>query len=240
MTEPIIKPENLKFQIEKPFGPSIGRCKLPQELIDDFNKDCDGIIADKEKSKLHDYSDSLVGNVKQELLISPKIFTKWVPYFKKLITAYIRAHTENVSEFQRIKFQSAWYVRSFAGDFNPAHYHTNCHMSCVGYLSLPKGIKKEWEQEDRDHHPSAGSIEMQYGQFQLFSNHTVRMRPEVGDFFLFPWWMYHMVYPFRTKGERRSFSFNTELETDSKQVAAELKGYSKQVAAELKGSTKLK
>ena len=124
------------------------------------------------------------------------------------MTAYISAHPENTNELQRIKFRSAWYVRTFNGDFNPAHYHTNCHMSCVGYLSLPKGIEKEWEQEDKDHYPSAGGIEMQYGQIQLFSNNTVRMRPKVGDYYIFPWWMYHMVYPFRTKGERRSFSFN--------------------------------
>ena len=49
---------------------------------------------------------------------------------------------------------------------------------------------------------------MQYGQVQLFSNNAVRMRPKVGDYYIFPWWMYHMVYPFKTKGERRSFSFN--------------------------------
>ena len=81
-------------------------------------------------------------------------------------------------------------------------------MSCVGYLSLPDGIKEEWDREDKDHYPTAGGIEMQYGQVQLFSTNTVRIRPKVGDYYLFPWWMYHMVYPFRTKGERRYFSFN--------------------------------
>ena len=200
--------DNKELKIYRPFGPSIGHCKLPQELIDDFNKDCEHIMDHKEKKKTHDFSDDLVGNVKQELVISPKVFTKWAPYFQKLMTAYISSHTENVDELQRIKFRSAWYVRTFNGDFNPAHYHTNCHMSCVGYLSLPEGIEKEWEQENKDHYPSAGNIEMQYGQVQLFSINTVRMRPKVGDYYIFPWWMYHMVYPFRTKGERRSFSFN--------------------------------
>ena len=81
-------------------------------------------------------------------------------------------------------------------------------MSCVGYLKLPDDIEKEWAKEDNDHYPSAGSIEMQFGQVHLFSNNTVRIRPKVGDYYIFPWWMYHMVYPFRSKGERRSFSFN--------------------------------
>ena len=169
--------ENKELKIYRPFGPSIGHCKLPQELIDDFNKDCDNIVADKEKSKLHDFSDDLVGNVKQELIISPEVFEKWAPYFQKLVSAYIEAHPDNSKELQKIVFKSGWYVRTFAGDFNPLHYHTNCHMSCVGYLSLPKGIKEEWDKEDLDHYPTAGGIEMQYGQVQLFSTNTVRIRP---------------------------------------------------------------
>ena len=111
--------ENKELKIYRPFGPSIGHCKLPQELLNDFNKDCDNIVADKEKSKLHDFSDDLVGNVKQELIISPEIFEKWAPYFQKLVSAYIEAHPDNSKELQKIVFKSAWYVRTFAGDFNP-------------------------------------------------------------------------------------------------------------------------
>ena len=165
MTEPTIQPENLKFQIEKPFGPSIGRCKLPPELIDDFNKDCNNIIKSDKKVKDRDWSHALVGNVTQQLTIDPEVFKKWTPYFEKI--------------------------------------------SSVGYLAIPEGMKKEQEQKLKGH---AGGIEIQFGQCQLFSVNTVRVRPEVGDFFIFPWWMRHMVYPFKTKGERRSFSFNTELE----------------------------
>jgi len=205
--------ENKELKIYSPFGPSIGHCKLPQELVDDFNKDCEYLMDHKVKKKTHDFSHKLVGNVKQELLITPAVFAKWGPYFQKLMQVYIESHTENVHEFQKVRFQSTWYVRTFNGDFNPAHYHTNCHISCVGYLSLPEGIEKEWKKEDEDHYPSAGSIEMQYGQVHLFSKNTVRIRPKVGDYYIFPWWMYHMVYPFRTKGERRSFSFNVYGET---------------------------
>ena len=210
--------ENKELKIYRPFGPSIGHCKLPQELIHDFNKDCEYLMDHKVKKKTHDYSDSLVGNVKQELIISPKVFEKWALYFQKLVSVFIDAHPDNAKELQKIVFKSAWYVRTFNGDFNPLHYHTNCHMSCVGYLSLPNGIQDEWDREDKDHYPTAGGIEMQYGQVQLFSTNTVRIRPKVGDYYLFPWWMYHMVYPFRTKGERRSFSFNVfgEPKTDDK------------------------
>ena len=210
MTEPTIQPENLKFQIEKPFGPSIGRCKLPPELIDDFNKDCNNIIKSDKKVKDRDWSHALVGNVTQELTIDPEVFKKWTPYFEKMLTAYVQAHGDDpATAFTKLNFKAAWYVRTFAGDFNPSHYHTNCHISSVGYLTIPEGLNKEQEQKNKAH---AGGLEIQFGQCQLFSVNTVRVRPEVGDFFIFPWWMRHMVYPFKTKGERRSFSFNTELE----------------------------
>ena len=38
---------------------------------------------------------------------------------------------------------------------------------------------------------------------------TYNIRPEVGDFYFFPNYMMHTVYPFKdTKDERRSISFN--------------------------------
>jgi hypothetical protein len=37
------------------------------------------------------------------------------------------------------------------------------------------------------------------------------VRPKPNDFFIFPADMYHTVYPFRSDGERRSFSMNIIL-----------------------------
>ena len=47
---------------------------------------------------------------------------------------------------------NGWFVRQYANEYNPMHIHTNCSISCVGYLSLPEGIEKEWEQENKDHY----------------------------------------------------------------------------------------
>ena len=38
--------------------------------------------------------------------------------------------------------------------------------------------------------------------------HTFLVKPSVGDFFVFPADLIHMVYPFESDGERRSFSMN--------------------------------
>jgi hypothetical protein len=34
------------------------------------------------------------------------------------------------------------------------------------------------------------------------------VKPQVGDFYIFPSDLFHCVYPFKTVGERRSFSVN--------------------------------
>ena len=38
------------------------------------------------------------------------------------------------------------------------------------------------------------------------------IKPKVGDFYFFPHYLMHTAYPFKTKGERRSFSFNLEID----------------------------
>ena len=43
-------------------------------------------------------------------------------------------------------------------------------------------------------------------------SNTTRFKPAVGDIYFFPAWLIHEVYPFRSKVERWSFSFNTTIE----------------------------
>ena len=50
------------------------------------------------------------------------------------------------------------------------------------------------------------------GQAAKFNGHNFQATPKVGDIFLFPSWLSHEVYPFRTPNqERRSVSFNVDL-----------------------------
>ena len=41
---------------------------------------------------------------------------------------------------------------------------------------------------------------------------NVKITPKVGDFYLFPHYMMHNVYPFKGNGERRSMSFNVSID----------------------------
>ena len=44
-----------------------------------------------------------------------------------------------------------------------------------------------------------------------FSKHSYMAKPQIGDLYIFPSWLSHQVYPFRSEGERRSMAFNIHL-----------------------------
>ena len=73
----------------------------------------------------------------------------------------------------------------------------------------PQGAE---EYKKEDHFPCVGDIHFMCGQAAKFSGHNFQATPKVGDIFLFPSWLSHGVYPFRTPNqERRSISFNIDL-----------------------------
>ena len=39
--------EKLQIELSSPFGPTMLKAKLPEELIKDFNTDCDEIVSNK-------------------------------------------------------------------------------------------------------------------------------------------------------------------------------------------------
>ena len=46
-------------------------------------------------------------------------------------------------------------------------------MSCVGYLALPEGIEKEWEEDYKDHHPANGHIQFAHGTNSGYNKQTL-------------------------------------------------------------------
>ncbi len=211
-----------------PYGPGIGHAKLPDELVNDLNKDCDDIVKNKELSKSRDWSRSLVGEVEQELLISKDVVNKWGSWFGLQVRAYVAAYfkqleipEQNIMNFTNvdaqqaanhtsINVQSAWYIRSFAGDYNPLHTHTDCELTCVGFLKVPdlSGERKKTPHDKG----SNGVLEVLNNTGSSdnlsFENDSIRFTPKVGNWYVFPANLRHAVYPFKADGERRSFSIN--------------------------------
>ena len=198
------------IQITRPFGPSIAKAEMPKELVDKLNKYIDDIIADKEKTKKQDWGHKLVGHVKQEFKLENDFIDSsgFMNFLSKAVSAWIK-NSEN-KQITKFLVHESWVVRQFKNDFNPVHWHSG-HISGVGYLKVPDDLGDK-AQDSKINNPN-GQLELIHGTRQFLSQSTFRIKPKVGDFYFFPNYMMHTVYPFKkTDEERRSISFNAKVD----------------------------
>mgnify|MGYP003624490305 FL=1 len=212
------KEEVLEFQAIRPFGPTIVRGKLPTPLITLMDNKSTQMLDDKKLAKEFDHSGSLAGNVEQEVrfpsewMDTPE-FAPMVNLIAEMVKSYLSippaSETITPEYVGKMVMESMWVVSQYAGDFNPFHIHEG-QLSGVFYLRVPSSLPDEYAKED--HYPTVGDIVWFDGRASTFSGHKFQHSPTVGDIFLFPNWLAHGVYPFRTKNEeRRSVSFNLHL-----------------------------
>tara|TARA_Y100000590_G_scaffold15184_1_gene18280 strand:+ start:3173 stop:3787 length:615 start_codon:yes stop_codon:yes gene_type:complete len=198
------------FEIIKPFGPSIVKIKMSSEMISEINNYVDLIIQDNEKSKNLDEGKNLIGKVQQEFLMEVDFMKKikWAEFLASAVSKWVlKEQNKKIKNFQLIK---SWIVRQFQNDYNPVHYHSG-HISGAGYLKVPSNLGMT-TQVDKTTNEN-GKLQLIYGSPNLLSKSTHIIKPEVGDFYLFPNYLMHTVYPFNgTDEERRSVSFNAKLE----------------------------
>ena len=207
-----LKNLELKYDIYQPFGPSILKTTLPQSFINLLNAEADTILHDEKLSKEHDWSHNLAGNVKKEVAIDQNKIPNFPEFMITMAKAYYK-HTINAEpvEGSKVGFR-VWVVSQYAGDFNPMHIH-DANLSGVAFLKIPPGFDAEYAKED--HHPTAGCLEFLGSMPNHFARHSYIAKPKVGDFYLFPSWLTHQVYPFRSEGERRSLAFNIHFTMDN-------------------------
>ena len=129
-------------------------------------------------------------------------------FLAESVTDWIKNNEKkNITKFL---IHESWVVRQFKNDFNPIHWHGG-HISGVGYLKLPKTFGK-LEQDKKDIN-KMGRIELVHGSRMFLQNSTFSIVPEVGNFYFFPNYMMHTVYPFvGSDEERRSVSFNASID----------------------------
>ena len=192
------------MKVLSPFGPKIAQLKLNKSLINKINKEVDRISSQKKLTKKYDYSKKLVGQVKREIEL-PKNFIK--RYLAKKINQSIKEFIKSTTgkTTKTIKIKSFWVVSQFSHEYNPVHYHDG-HVSGVGYLKIPKFTT------NKKSLTTNGTIDFINGNKMFLNNSIFNHNPRVGDVILFPNYLMHTAYPFTSKGERRSFSFNAEID----------------------------
>ena len=200
----------MELKIVKPFGPSVMQSQIPEKLLNDLNDYVDEIIKDQEKSNKLDFGNKLAGDVTQEFRLE-KEFAKnvgWIDYLAKCVYSWIEKELNlKITKFELLE---SWIVRQFENEYNPVHYHSG-HVSGAGYLKVPKNLGKFIQNKDKQF--QGGDLNLIHGSRQFLSRSIFPIKPKVGDFYFFPNYLMHTVYPFNgTAEERRSISFNANID----------------------------
>ena len=213
-------------KFHKPFSPMIMESTVPDKFVEIVNDTADKVLGSETASVEWDWSHKLVGKVHKEVQIPVRnkehrelLFTTMrgacVDYLKESIkndTAYgwKKIAGDAVPTMDNIHMAHSWVVSQYAGEYNPWHHHSG-DFSSVIYLKLPPKMNEEIKEDWKDHYPANGLIEFMFGENQGFRSDNLKFKPKVGKLLMFPSWLRHFVYPFKSEGERRSMSFNAHM-----------------------------
>ena len=149
----------------------------------------------------------------QEILLDKEVITKsgWLNFISTCVHKWIEIETgKKISKFQLIQ---SWVVRQFQNEYNPTHWHSG-HISGAGFLKIPKTFG-DHKQKKTNTTYSGGNLQLIHGSRMFLCDSTYEITPEVGDFYFFPNYLMHTVFPFKdSKEERRSISFNAFIDQD--------------------------
>jgi len=205
--------EKINIQLIKIFGPSVLKVTIPETIVNNLNNYIDEIIKNKEKSKELDIGERLVGDVTQEFEIEQKIMqeTGWGQFLSNCVSKWIEIETKSkITKFQILK---SWVVRQFENEYNPTHWHSG-HISGAGFLKVPSNLGKNKQNKEKINY-KGGNLQLMHGSRMFLSQSTMNIIPKVGDFYFFPNYLMHHVYPFKdSKEERRSISFNAMIDNN--------------------------
>ena len=197
--------------IFKPFGPSILKVKMPEELVKKINEYTDKKSKEKIESGKLDAGHDLAGNVTQEIYLDQKFMEE--SGFGKFLLGEVsnwisQTKNKNIKKFQ---ITGSWIVRQFQNEYNPIHMHSG-HISGVGYTKVPTNLGNTKQKNKPNKN---GHLQLIHGSKSFLSNAIMDILPEVGDFYFFPHYVMHAVYPFSDSNEeRRSVSFNALLDDE--------------------------
>ena len=203
--------EKIHGEIVRPFSPAIRKYKIPKKTIDILNIHIDKILKDQNKIEELYNGDNLAGEIKYEIKISKDFLEENLSkILKNYVFNYIKLALNK--EFKTFEVKSCWAVCQFEADYNPVHWHDG-HISGVMYTKIPKDFGGSYKKINKN-----GIISFIHGTSQLTSTSLFDVKPEVGDLFIFPSFLMHTVYPFFSKEERRSVSFNAFIDNETAKI----------------------
>ena len=202
--------DKIDIKVVRPFGPTYAHVKIPNRILDSLNDYIDNLIKDQNKKTKLNFGESLVGDVTQEFLIEKEIAEKsgWLNFLGTCIQKWIEIELNK--KITKLDVIDTWVVRQFKNEYNPTHWHSG-HISGAGFLKVPKTLGKYVQEKNKDYY--GGALQLINGSRMFLSPSVERIIPKVGDFYFFPHYLMHSVFPFKgTDEERRSISFNAKID----------------------------
>ena len=200
--------EDVKVQVHT-LGEIILKLEMPKTFIDEINN-----VFDKKEKTTVDWTTQLAGKIKKEKLVNNLLSDGLKGTFQMCFQEYMKLSGQLVlQQTHQPVLDNAWINDMFAGEYNPAHFHTSKNslvgLSSVLFLKTPDTYGEEIINPKT---PSNGHLEFIGGQQHSLAISQLRLSPKVGDFFIFPYTLVHTVYPFSgTDQVRRTLSYNCDI-----------------------------
>ena len=200
-------------------GQSIIKYQVPLEVFVGLNE-----LYETQKKHLPNANKQLAGKIPDEVSLfyagptSKKMHThSYVSedIFKWFYGTFDHYLKWNKTREYKMDINSIWVNEMKAGDYNPVHIHRGrlfTGLSSVMILKLPKDMGPEIARPDQ---PMNGQLQIMGnagGQF-VTSDYSPKMK--IGDFYVFPYDVRHVVYPMTNKkAKRRTLVCNIDVDYD--------------------------
>jgi len=200
-------------------GQSVLKYQVPLEIFVGLNE-----LYETKKKDLPNANEQLAGKIPDEVSLfyagptSTKMHSH--SYVTEDVLKWFYSIFEHYLKWNRTKepemnINSIWINEMKAGDYNPVHIHQGTiytGLSSVMILKLPKDYGPEITRPDQ---PTNGKLQILGNVAGQFATTDYSPNVKIGDFFIFPYDMRHVVYPFSNKkAKRRTLVCNCDVAYD--------------------------
>ena len=198
-------------------GQSILKYQVPLEIFVGLNE-----LYETQKKHLPNANKQLAGKIPDEVSLffsgpnTKKMYAhshvsedvlKW---FYSVFDHYLKW---NKTQEYTMDINSIWVNEMKVGDYNPVHIHKGklyTGLSSVMILKLPKDYGPEITRPDQ---PMNGRLQILGNASGQFVKADYSPQVKIGDFYIFPYDMKHVVYPMTNKkAKRRTLVCNVDVE----------------------------
>ena len=181
------------------WGPCVVRFKIPVDV--------QLLLLKEGKASKEDARPVLAGVLDKEVHFRDR--DKFKDFFEQSFSLYNYAYgtwKKDGKKPSKYYLERLWCNFQRPGDFNPPHSHGGA-LSFVIFLQIPEELKDE-NKAFKGRSGGPGGITFIYGDADQYSICSHSFFPEERDMFIFPAWVKHWVYPYRSDCTRISVSGN--------------------------------